>query len=550
MSETGPRGDEAAVNDLLRGMRLAKAWTAPVAAWFLAALFLLPFVSPVLSTPRWDEFIVAFDAQRLLNGQVPYRDFFNFIPPGAFYVLAGLLGPLGGVSLTGARYVSLLLVLVNWALLHAALERGGWPRRQALGLSLLYPVALFPFWPVFSHHWLVHLFCFSFLLLSVWAPGRWSATRCAALGFSAGLAGMVLQTEGAYLVLWGLSLIFLPFQGDQRARRLGAFCAGTAAACFIWLGPLIALGAGGGFLRDVVLWPARNYSRPGGDNARLLLEDVPDRLAALWSGALLPSEGAGHLLVLVSGTLLYAGLLAAAAAVAILPLATLYGAVRRRGGVPPARLAGALVTALALGLFFRGRPDWLRLLYLLGFLGPLWLVAWRTGAADGGKKRAARLSAAAWILLAFAAAFHARWAWVHWPAGWELGDADRLTRESPVNRFLANPTNLRPGEAVAAFPEGGEIYLYGAAPALGYTFFTPLAEGYNDEQDHARAAREIQSSRARWVVMTQDLERGYLSPLSPVGRLLAGSYTRKGVLGHAVFYERTAPPEQPDKPAP
>jgi hypothetical protein len=111
-------------------------------------LFLVPLISPAVVQPKWDEFIYAFDSQRILNGQVPYRDFFNFIPPAVYYVLAAIALPFGRVTLTIARYASLAVVLVNWILLRKALEWAGWSRIHALLLSLVYPICIYPFWPV------------------------------------------------------------------------------------------------------------------------------------------------------------------------------------------------------------------------------------------------------------------------------------------------------------------------------------------------------------------------------------------------------------------
>jgi hypothetical protein len=512
----------------------------------LTTLFLLPFVSPVVSGARWDEFILAFDAQRMLDGQVPYRDFFNFIPPGAFYVLAGLFSFVGRGSLTAARYAGLFVAVLNGALLFAVLDKAGWRRPQAVGMALLYPLALFPFWPVFSHHWLVHAACFAFLLLLP-PGGTRPLLQSALLGLLAGLAGMVLQTEGLYLALLGGAAMALACPGREGARRLAAFGLGTAGAIASWLGPLVALGAGREFVRDVILWPGRNYSRPGSDNARLLLEDVPDRLQALWGGAVQPSQGWPHGFVALAGTVLYAALLAAVAALPLLAVWALVRALKRKRAEFPLQLAASLVTVLALGLYLRGRPDWLRTLYLLGFLGPLWLSSWRRSRPEAPGRWGSRpVTLAAWCLVAAAALFHGRWVWVHRPQAWELLDADRPARESPANRFLRVPGRLGPSEAVAAFPEGGEVYLYGASPAVGYTFFTPLSEGYNDLEDHRRAAEQILKTRARWILMTLELEPEYLASASPVAQVIASRYRRAGTLGHVVFYERVREPESPE----
>src|SRR5438874_8636742 len=49
-----------------------------------------------------DEGIVLQGAERILRGEVPYRDFFSFYTPGCFY-LAGFLFRVAGDSLVVAR---------------------------------------------------------------------------------------------------------------------------------------------------------------------------------------------------------------------------------------------------------------------------------------------------------------------------------------------------------------------------------------------------------------------------------------------------------------
>ena len=115
---------------------------------------------------------------------------------------------------------------------------------------------------------------------------------------------------------------------------------------------------------------------------------------------------------------------------------------------------------------------------------------------------------------------------------------DRPIRESAVNRWLHSPGILASGDTVAAFPEGGEVYLYGASPALGYTLFMPLSEGYNSLEDHRIAAREMEDSRPKWVLMTPEMEAAYLDPAGPVGVLLRKHYERVGSVGDAVVLRR------------
>lgn len=514
-------------------------------ALLLALGFLLPLVSPVVTPPKWDEYIIVYDARRVLEGQVPYRDFFNFIPPGTFHALRWVFEASGGASITAARYASLILVLLNAGLLAAALRRAGWALPQALLLALLYPIGLYPFWPIASHHWLVHLFCVGFLLAAAGRGPGPCLGRAFLLGLAAGFAGSVLQTEALYLGAAGGVLLLLEEGGEHRPKRLAAFGVGLLPPVALTLGTLTLRGAGMDFLRDVILWPARNYSRPGGDNARLLLEDLPIRLESMWTSGLDPRGGAPGPFVAASGTLFYLLLLAAVGALLASAGLVLWKTLRRRRAPAPMALAACLLTFLAFGLYLKGRPDWLRLIYLLPLLGGAWLLAAGGSGEGGARTRRIVLGWAALCLLS-GAVFQGRWVWYHRVEAWELGDADRPIRESPVNRWLREGAGLRPGERIAAFPEGGEVYLYTFPAAVRFTFFTPLSEGYHDAADHERAAWEMEEARCALVLVTEEMEKDYLDPVSAVGRLLRTRYVREGAVAGAVVYRRLPDGGRPD----
>jgi hypothetical protein len=113
---------------------------------------------------------------------------------------------------------------------------------------------------------------------------------------------------------------------------------------------------------------------------------------------------------------------------------------------------------------------------------------------------------------------------------------DRPIREQSVNRWLRSPGALAPGDTIAAFPEGGEVYLYSAPAAVGYTYFLPLNRGYNSLEDHTVVARQIEQRRPRFVLVTPDMERDYLDQDSPVSGVLVARYERIQVIGNAVVY--------------
>jgi hypothetical protein len=202
--------------------------------------------------------------------------------------------------------------------------------------------------------------------------------------------------------------------------------------------------------------------------------------------------------------------------------------------------SAVLLTFLTSGIVLRGNPNWLHCLFALFPLLLLWAGAWqdlKVSISEGVKR------AGAWALagcLVAGIAYHARGLWRHPPSLWEFADADRPMREQPINRFLRGSAGLKPGDTVAAFPEGGEIYLYSAPAAVGTTYFLPLNRHYNSLKDHERVAREMERARPRYVLVTTEWEGDYLDEASPVGRLIRQRYRRVGTLGMAVIYEPNA----------
>ena len=77
----------------------AERWIA-AGLFVLACLYLCAFRRFMLLDP--DEGIVLQGAERILRGEVLYRDFFSFLTPGSYYLLA-LLFKLFGNSLMVAR---------------------------------------------------------------------------------------------------------------------------------------------------------------------------------------------------------------------------------------------------------------------------------------------------------------------------------------------------------------------------------------------------------------------------------------------------------------
>jgi hypothetical protein len=501
----------------------------------LVLIVLATQISPVLNPPKWDEFIVVYDAHRLTAGQVPYRDFFNFIPPGVFLVLAVAFKVVGVSSLTVGRYASSVAMIALFVLTAWALRRRGWGGATSCLWGAVVPVALYGYWAVPSHHWFGAL-CGAGIVASL---GRSDVPKWAewfSAGILAGLAGTFLQTAGVALLAFCLVLAVTSREG--RGRNTGALAVGIAAVWVPFLAVLQWQGATQAFIRDVVLWPARNYSGGGNENAGAALQDLPWRLSDLAAtyGA---DASAARALVAAAGFLLYAALALAFLALLSFGALALFRLLRDRNIRDPWPAASLLALSLMVGLAARGNANWLHLVYLLALLGPLclasggpwsdWRPRFRTGAA-------VLLGA----LLGAGALYHARGLWFHAPEAWEFSDVDRPIREQAVNRWLRSPGVLTPGDAIAAFPEGGEVYLYSAPAAVGYTYFLPLDREYNSMEDHIAVAEQIGKNRPRWILITPEMELEYLDPASPVGQILRQVYARGGAVGNAIVYLREA----------
>lgn len=195
---------------------------------------LVGLLSLLCNLPFWlqaggldDEGVTSLGAVRVLQGEVPYRDFDTRHSPGSYYTAALGLAVLGP-TVTGVR----VLMLLNTALLGLALY--GVARELLPGRWALVPWALFCWggltqWPILSYHWMATLAW----LLGAWAllRGRWALA-----GALVGLAGWYLQTEGVALGLGALLL--------ARRQALRVVGGAVASSLLLWLPVLVTAGPG------------------------------------------------------------------------------------------------------------------------------------------------------------------------------------------------------------------------------------------------------------------------------------------------------------------
>lgn len=115
-----------------------------------------------------DEGVALNHAIRIMNGEIPHRDFFIFVPPLSFILNALFLKVLGE-SIFTSRFISLILAILIILIQDRVLKKMAVDfSLRVMSFSLLIPFGV-SYWPIPSHHWWAGLFCLIsayFLLLS------------------------------------------------------------------------------------------------------------------------------------------------------------------------------------------------------------------------------------------------------------------------------------------------------------------------------------------------------------------------------------------------
>jgi hypothetical protein len=197
-----------------------------VAVYLLARTFVYPGV-PVLLVGDQGFFWVYAD--RLLHGQLPYRDFFQFTPPGADLVFAGafaLFGPRVWVTNAAVVLLGTALGAVSFRIARQFMSDAQAALATAVFTVLVYGQALNA-----THHWWSVLCIMA--AVSV-LPPSFSARRLVAAGALVGLSMVFTQSHAVVgLVAIGAFTAWQGRRGGMSGRvtmaREGALVAGFLA---------------------------------------------------------------------------------------------------------------------------------------------------------------------------------------------------------------------------------------------------------------------------------------------------------------------------------
>jgi 4-amino-4-deoxy-L-arabinose transferase-like glycosyltransferase len=231
------------------------------------ALFLVSFlylcIFRHLTGLEPDEGIVLQGAQRILAGQVPYRDFFSFYTPGSYYALA-LLFKIFGSSFPVAR-TALALAGAILSSITYLLARRVCSRAVALTMATLATFTTLPYRFLVLHNWDSTLWACLALYCAVRLLEMPRRKWAFALGLFSSLTVLFEQSKGAGLCL-GLGMGFLAIwflQGRRRLLGRAEFLAlviGFAGPVAITFAYFASQHATSTMLADW-LWPLQHYSR-------------------------------------------------------------------------------------------------------------------------------------------------------------------------------------------------------------------------------------------------------------------------------------------------
>jgi 4-amino-4-deoxy-L-arabinose transferase-like glycosyltransferase len=318
-----------------------------------------------------DEGIVLEGAQRVLRGEVPYRDFFSFYTPGSYYLVAFLFRVFGdslAVARTSVAVAGATCSVVTYLLARRVCTRG-----SSLFAAALATIAGFAYRFLVLHNW------YSTVLacLAIYSAVRLLESRkpvwAFATGFLMSLTVLFEQSKGAGLIL-GLGLGFLTVRAMGRRLLLPRSELLTLAVGFAL--PLtftfLYFGAqhSAGIMVQDWLWPLHHYGQAnrvayGSQNWTDQARDLVFHTDSVW-------------LRTVKILIVSTGFIVPVLPVIAVGLFVYWAAQMRRGKDAPAKssyyvlicasAAGLLVSVLAV------RADIIHLMYL----APLWYVvlAW------------------------------------------------------------------------------------------------------------------------------------------------------------------------------
>lgn len=442
-----------------------------------------------------DEGIVLDGAQRILHGQIIYRDFFSFLTPGSYYLTALMFKIFGSsflVARTGLAVMGAIMTVITYLL-----SRRVCRREISLFVSGLVTLTALPYRFLTLHNWdstfwtCLAVYCAVRLIESpLWG---WSL----ALGSSVSLTFLFEQSKGTGLLL-GLVIGFWLIASSGRdscvlvRTMLGPLAAGVAWPIMMAVTYFAGKHAFVAMLSDWT-WPLEHYSRAN---------RVPYGFQNWSDSARHALFGTGSIgMRAFNGFVVSAGFV-----VPVLPLVALglllYWNLQLRRGLCPARAKYyTLVTAAISGLLVSVlivRADIIHLMYLLPLLALV--LAWIIEGNDipGHLFKAVHPFLTAYLgvaFLAFSLPLLMRAVTAPHKLTTRRGALTTTARDTVIDYVQAR---VQPGEPMLVYPYLPLYnYLTETSSPTRYEYFQP---GMNTTQQAKEMVADLASRRVPWVL--------------------------------------------------
>ena len=440
------------------------------------------FLAFPLQPSQSDESVYLYGSQRLLEGQVLYRDFFEFITPGALYFFAGVFA-LTGPSLLAARVAMAMVNGLAASLLCSLVGRVAGVA-EGLVAALVFAVVCLPVWRQASPHWLTTCGCLA--TAAALFTERWSLDmRAAAAGVLTGITLCVHQHHGVFLAVWlafalaGLAYLGPPGERWRSWSRQMLWAAGAGGAVV-----LVVLGycAWRASLERVVYalytWVLENY-RP----------EKQGRVG--WAGAFW----------MKAADLAYTWpwLLRWLPAALVLETVSLAWRVRRICGRDEVLRGSLLLLAAAMSASILYFPDYIHVAFIAPFL---LVVAARVFHGLLGRLQWARVALVGLLLIALGikGSENLARAWAAAPE--RVATPIGTLRLGPGQRALLDVVRNVVGTArPALFSYPGDAWLYLVVPAENPTPYSLLLPRYNSAEQYADAIAAIERRHTPYLVL-------------------------------------------------
>jgi hypothetical protein len=445
-----------------------------------------------------DESYFLYEAKRLRDGELLYRDVFEFVTPLAGYAMAALFW-LCGTTLATARISMACLHALTGAVLYATSRRLDVRMELALLVPLAYLVGCEAVWPYASWHWFST--CLTAILLWSMVAAPW-ATR-ARWAFVPGLVSGALigvqQQRGVVLAAGTALVLVLDFLVDRRfpqraswqglAARLAYFAAGVATVVVPMLLTFAALAGSGPLYDALVRFPLDSYRT----------SFVRPSFRRAW-GAEAPLHAAEYT---------YGAVLTYSPLAVVLPIAMwASGVLRGRDRQAVRQLSALIVLCVFSALSIRYYPDVIHIAFIAGMF---WVAAavsleWILNAVrpPARSRRAGVLVAAVLgaglvlTLVRYARLLHQQYPIAHQTA---FGRIDFHTRWEPL--FIDTARELlaaTPSRELFCYPQLSAPYLTtGAHNPTPYQF---LLAGVSPQHQIAETLRILETRRVPYVIGT------------------------------------------------